>query len=172
MLLQKFEPPIIQFVILSLYRPRHSGTLILIIIIMTIFKVKFYIHIINANKCIFFLFAVALRPTAGHGLLILEVSRSHTTTHTTSSGRVISSSQRPLPDNTQHSQQTNIQAHGGIRTHDLCRRAAADHALDRAATATGANEYTGCPRRSVPDFGRVFLMLKYTDITQNTYVQS
>ena len=33
-------------------------------------------------------------------------------------------------------------------------------------------EHTGCPRRNVPDFGRVFLMLKYTDITQNTYVQS
>jgi hypothetical protein len=32
--------------------------------------------------------------------------------------------------------------------------------------------YTGCPRRNVPDFGRVFLMLKYTDITQNTYIQS
>ena len=32
--------------------------------------------------------------------------------------------------------------------------------------------YTGCPGRNVPDFGRVFLMLKYTDITQNTYVQS
>ena len=32
--------------------------------------------------------------------------------------------------------------------------------------------YTGCPRRNVPDFGRVFLMLKYTDITQNTKVQS
>jgi len=32
--------------------------------------------------------------------------------------------------------------------------------------------HTGCPRRNVPDFGRVFLMLKYTDITQNTYVQS
>jgi len=32
--------------------------------------------------------------------------------------------------------------------------------------------YTGCPRRNVPDFGNVFLMLKYTDITQNTYVQS
>jgi len=31
---------------------------------------------------------------------------------------------------------------------------------------------TGCPRRNVPDFGRVFLMLKYTDTTQNTYVQS
>ena len=32
--------------------------------------------------------------------------------------------------------------------------------------------YTGCPRRNVPDFERVFLMLKYTDITQNTYVRS
>jgi len=32
--------------------------------------------------------------------------------------------------------------------------------------------YRGCPRRNVPDFGRVFIMLKYTDITQNTYVQS
>jgi hypothetical protein len=32
---------------------------------------------------------------------------------------VISSSQRPLPDNTQQSQQTNIHAPGGIRTHDL-----------------------------------------------------
>jgi hypothetical protein len=32
--------------------------------------------------------------------------------------------------------------------------------------------YTEYPRRNVPYFGRVFLMLKYTDITQNTYVQS
>jgi len=32
--------------------------------------------------------------------------------------------------------------------------------------------YTGCPRRNVPDFGRVFLMSKDTDITQNTYIQS
>jgi len=31
--------------------------------------------------------------------------------------------------------------------------------------------YTGCPRRNVPNYGRVFLMLKHTDITQNTYVQ-
>ena len=31
--------------------------------------------------------------------------------------------------------------------------------------------YTGCSRRNVPNFGRLFLMLKYTDITQNTYVQ-
>jgi hypothetical protein len=26
--------------------------------------------------------------------------------------------------------------------------------------------YTGCPRRIVPNFGSVFLMLKYIDITQ------
>ena len=32
--------------------------------------------------------------------------------------------------------------------------------------------YTGSNRRNVRDFGRVFLMLKYTDITQNTYIQS
>ena len=32
--------------------------------------------------------------------------------------------------------------------------------------------YTECPRRNVPNFGRVFLMLKYTDITQNSYIQS
>ena len=32
--------------------------------------------------------------------------------------------------------------------------------------------YTGCPRRNELNFGRVFLMLNYTDITQNTYIQS
>ena len=32
--------------------------------------------------------------------------------------------------------------------------------------------YTGCPRRNVRDFGRVSLMLNYTDITLNTYIQS
>jgi hypothetical protein len=39
---------------------------------------------------------------------------------------VVSSSQTPLPDNTQ---QTNIHAPGGIRTHDHSRRAAADLCL-------------------------------------------
>jgi len=32
--------------------------------------------------------------------------------------------------------------------------------------------YTGCNRRKGQNFGRVLLMLKYTDITQNTYIQS
>jgi hypothetical protein len=60
-----------------------------------------------------------------YGAPILEVSRSHTTTQHSrldSSGRVISSSQRPLSDDARHSQQTNIHALSGIRTHDLSRR--------------------------------------------------
>jgi len=76
-----------------------------------------------------FLFPVALRPNAGQGLLNHEVSRSHTATHHSrqdSSGRVISPSQRPLPDKTQHPQQTNLHALGGIRTHNLSRRATVD----------------------------------------------
>ena len=32
--------------------------------------------------------------------------------------------------------------------------------------------YTGCLGRNVPDFGRIFPKLKYTDITQNTYIRS
>ena len=49
------------------------------------------------------LILVARQPPVGQGLLIHEVSRSHTTTHhirQDSSGRVISPSQRPLPDTT------------------------------------------------------------------------
>jgi len=75
---------------------------------------------------------MAQQPEVGQALLINEVSRSHTTTHHSrydSSERVISSSRRPLPDNTQHLQQTDIYAPGGIRTHILSRRAAADPRL-------------------------------------------
>jgi len=35
-----------------------------------------------------------------------------------------------------------------------------------------AIDYTECPRRKGPNFGRVFLRSNYTDITQNTYIQS
>ena len=75
---------------------------------------------------------MAQQPTVGHGLLIHKVSRSHTTTRHSredSSGRVISPSQRPLLNNTQHSHQTNIHASGGIRTYNLSRRATADQRL-------------------------------------------
>jgi len=52
-----------------------------------------------------------------------------------------SASRRDFYLTTQHSQQTNIHATGGIRTHNLTRQAAGD--LDRAATGAGKNvEYT------------------------------
>jgi hypothetical protein len=85
------------------------------------------LHILLFSSSSFFIWV--LQHPVGQGLLSHEVFLLHTTTHQIwydSSGRVISCSQRPLPDNTQHSQQTNIHAHGGIRTHNLSRRATAD----------------------------------------------
>jgi hypothetical protein len=82
-----------------------------------------------------FLF-VAFRPSAGHSLLILEVSRSHTTTHHSrydSSGRVISSSQRPLPGNT-HNRQTSMPLVGFELT-ILAGERPQTYAIDRAATS-------------------------------------
>ena len=57
-------------------------------------------------------------------LMFLDHTQRRSTVGKNSSGRVISSSQRPLPDNTRHSQQKNIHAPGGIWTHDLSRWAA------------------------------------------------
>ena len=45
------------------------------------------------------------------------------------------------------------------------------HTLWLSATLINCT-YTGCPRRKGPNFGRVFLRSNYTDITQNTYIQS
>jgi len=78
-------------------------------------------------KFLLFIFLVALRTNAGYGLLIFEFS-DHTQTHH-SSGQVISSSQRPLPDNAQHSQERDIDTPGGIQTHNPSERAAADRRL-------------------------------------------
>jgi hypothetical protein len=87
----------------------------------------------NYNDQYFWLFfSLCDSPAVGQGLLIHEVSRSHRTTHHSrwdSSVRVIGNSQRPLPDNTQHSQQTNIHVRGRIRTRNLSRRAAVDPRL-------------------------------------------
>ena len=74
-------------------------------------------------------FFLSLLPNAGHGLLILEVSRSHTITHHSrqdSSAQVIDPSERPLPNKTHHPQQEDIHVAGGIRTHNLSKRAVAD----------------------------------------------
>jgi len=43
-----------------------------------------------------------------------------------SSGRVISPTQKPLPNNKQHSQQRDIQTHGRIRTHSPTKGVAAE----------------------------------------------
>ena len=77
----------------------------------------------------YFYFYLAQQPPMGQGLPIHEVSRSHTTTHHSqyvSCGRVISPTQKPLPDNTQQTQQTEIHVPDGIRTHNFSRQEAAD----------------------------------------------
>jgi hypothetical protein len=64
-----------------------------------------------------FFFSLAQQPNAGQGPLMLVVLRSHTITDQSrydSSGRVISPSQRPLPNNKQHSQETDIHTPVGI----------------------------------------------------------
>jgi hypothetical protein len=72
-----------------------------------------------------FFFFMARQPVVGQGLLIVEASRSH------SVGLLWTSDQ---PDaetstwqHTQHSQETDIHAPGGIRTRNPSKRAAADH---------------------------------------------
>jgi hypothetical protein len=74
---------------------------------------------------------MARQPLVDQGLLIVDASRSHLdTAHLVdSSGRVITWTQKPLPDNTQHSQQTDIHAPGGIRTRNPSKRAAVDPRL-------------------------------------------
>ena len=86
--------------------------------------------------CLFF----ARQPPVGQGLLIHEVSRSHSTSHHSrqdSSGRVISPSQRPSPDNTQHSQQTDIYAPTGFEPTISASVRLQTHALDSADTENG-----------------------------------
>ena len=58
-----------------------------------------------------YFFSLAQQPNANQGRLISEICRSHTMTRHSrwdSSGRGIGPSQRPLPDNTQHSQATSM----------------------------------------------------------------
>ena len=71
---------------------------------------------------------MARQPLVGQALLIVEASRSHSDTPTL--GRIpLDESQKPLPDNTQHSQETDVHASGWIRTRSPIKRAAADPRL-------------------------------------------
>jgi hypothetical protein len=97
--------------------------------ILYISPMKF--HLVLRMNSYFFLdvhfFPTAQQPLVDKCLLIIEVSRFHSDTpHSDPSGRVISLTQRPLPDNTQQSQETDIHATGGNPTHDPNKRAAAD----------------------------------------------
>jgi hypothetical protein len=59
------------------------------------------------------------QPNTRQGHLIREASKSVTHhSRQDSSGRRIGPSQTPLPDNTQHSQEADIYAPGGIRTNN------------------------------------------------------
>jgi hypothetical protein len=95
------------------------------------FKLNEMRHNCRSSKCHFFLWLCSpARAMASSSMRVLDrTQRRATVDRTDSSGRVISSSQRPLPDNTQHTQQTNIHAPGGIRTHIRNRRAAVDICL-------------------------------------------
>jgi len=69
-------------------------------------------------------------------LLTDEVSRSHSDIQ--HSVGLFWTSDTAVPDETQESQDTNIQANGGIRTRYPSKQAASEHALNRAATRIGS----------------------------------
>jgi hypothetical protein len=96
-----------------------------------------------------------------------------------------------LTTHNNHKKRTSMPPPGGTRTHKPSKRAAAGHRLRLCGHWDWIRRhynihglilfkhflfifvhYTECPRKNVPNFGRVFLMLKYTDVTQNTYCQS
>ena len=131
---------------LSLYQVRYPGCLLATTFLnphacYTPRTSVFHDAIALVISALFVCFGTTAPPPVGQGLLIHEVPRSHTTTHHSrhdSSGRMISSSQRPLPDSTQHSQQTSMPPVGFEPTISAGERPQT-YALDRAATGTGSN---------------------------------
>ena len=97
--------------------------------------------LLDSQVCIEISLFLARQPPVCQGFLIHEVSRSYKTTHHSrpdSSGRVISSSKRPLPDNTHniHNRQTSIPPVGFEPTISAGERPQICP-LDRATTGTG-----------------------------------
>jgi hypothetical protein len=77
-------------------------------------------------------------PAVGQGLLIHERCKSYSATHYSrqdSTGRVISSSQRTLPDNKQHTQQADIHFSVGFESTISADEPPPTHALNRTVTA-------------------------------------
>ena len=82
------------------------------------------------HACMYIFFPMALQPQWARPSTLLRLhdnTRTHHIQLNSSSGRVISPT--PRPDNTQHSQETDILAHGGIRTLNRSRREAVDPCL-------------------------------------------
>ena len=80
----------------------------------------------------------------GHRASSFLGHRDHIHTHLTpydSSGRVISLTQRPLPDNIQHTQEKENRAFGRIRTRNPCKRAAADPCIRPRGRQSGASKF-------------------------------
>ena len=74
---------------------------------------------------------MARQPQMGTGVLVVEVTQSHSFRHATLSVGLWTSD-RPVAetaDNTQHSQDTDIHTSGGIRTRNPKKRAGADPRL-------------------------------------------
>jgi len=85
---------------------------------------RWYITVTLKNGCFCMARLVQMAKASS-----LASRQDHTQKHHAwydSSGRVISSSQIPPPDNTRHAQQTNIRAPGGIRARNPSKRAATD----------------------------------------------
>ena len=74
-----------------------------------------------------FLNALQPPPPMGQVLVIMSASRSYS--DTPHSVVLLWTSDQPVPDNTQHSQERNIHAPGGIRTPNPSKRDAADPRL-------------------------------------------
>ena len=104
------------------------------------------------------LFSVVLRPNAvvvSSFLKFLYHTQRRFTVDRTLLDECSSSSQRPLPDKTQYSQQTDIPASGGVRTQNISRRAAADLRL---------RSRDHWDRPSFPSLSKKKLRSRYTEI--------
>ena len=79
----------------------------------------------SSSAVFYFCGARALRKPRPPHCWCFEIRQTHHTRYD-SSGQGIGPTQRPLPDSTQHSQETDTHAPGGIRTRIPSKRAAAD----------------------------------------------
>ena len=80
---------------------------------------------------------MAQQHPVGQGFLIIENSQLHS--DTPHSAGLLWTSDRPLPDNAQHSQKTDILAPSGFEPTIPTSEQPQTHGLDRAATGTGCS---------------------------------